>query len=328
MAQITQFGTTAAGQQVDKITLSNADLTVSVLTLGAVLQSVRLAGVGFDLTLGSDQVADYQGAMVYYGSLIAPVVNRLTGARAMIDGVAAQFEANFLGEHILHSGAAGAQNQVWALDHATDDRVQLSLALPDGAGGFPGNRHVTARFALEGATLRLDVSVISDKTTLWNTANHSYWNLDGTATFDGHLLQILADSYLPTDAAFLPTGEIRAVAGTDMDFRTPRPVAPHAPDLDNNFCLGRGQTALRPVLVLTGAKGVTMTISTTEAGIQLYDHRHHQPKCAPYAGLAIEAQNWPDAPHNPAFPDITLSAGQNLTQTTSWHFAKRNSDAI
>ena len=187
---------------------------------------------------------------------------------------------------------------------------------------------MTTRFALEGATLRLDVSVISDKTTLWNTANHSYWNLDGTATFDGHLLQILADSYLPTDAAFLPTGEVRAVAGTDMDFRTTRRLSAAMPPLDNNFCLGQGQTALRPVLVLTGTKGVAMTVSTTEAGIQLYDHRHSHAKAAAYAGLAIEAQNWPDAPHNPAFPDMTLAAGQNLTQSTSWHFAKRNSDDV
>lgn len=326
MAEITAFGTTAAGQSVDKITLSNAQLRVSVLTYGAILQSLRLTGVDYDLTLGSEKIGDYEGAMMYYGSLVAPIVNRFKDAKADLSGQTLQFERNFLGKHSLHSGAAGVQHKIWAIEAATKDTVQLALTLPDGEGGFPGLRQVTARFALEGATVRKDVTVVSDKATLWNAANHSYWNLDGTETFAGHRLQIMADHYLPTDADFVPTGEICAVAGTDMDFRTPRPVAPNAPALDNNFCLGTGQTALRPALILTGASGVQMTVSTTEAGIQAYDHRHRPIRGVAYAGLAVEAQNWPDAPNHAGFPDITLPAGQRRTQTTAWHFAKRIND--
>lgn len=326
MAEITPFGTTASGLTVEKITLSNTHLRVGILTYGAILQSVRLAGNDYDVTLGSDLIADYEGAMMYNGSLIAPIVNRFTDARANLAGQSLQFERNFLGKHSLHSGSAGVQHKIWAIAAATQDMVQLSLSLPDGEGGFPGQRQVTARFALDGATLRMDVTVVSDKATLWNAANHSYWNLDGAGTFDGHSLQIMADHYLPTDADFVPTGEIRAVAGTDMDFRIARKIAPNAPALDNCFCLGHGQTALRPALILTGASGVQMTVLTTEAGIQAYDHRHKSARGATYAGLAIEAQNWPDAPNHAGFPDITLNAGHSLTQTTAWHFAQRTDD--
>lgn len=325
MAQIAPFGTVHAGHAVEKITLSNAHLRVGILTYGAILQSLHLTGVDYNLTLGSAQIADYEGAMMYHGSLIAPIVNRFTDAQARIAGQTLRFEANFLGKHSLHSGAAGTQHKIWTIEAATQDTVKLGLTLPDGEGGFPGLRHVTARYALDGATLRMDVTVVSDRATLWNAANHSYWNLDGTATFAGHRLEIMADHYLPTDPDFVPTGEIRAVAGTEMDFRKARQIDPNAPALDNCFCLG--QSALRPALILTGTSGVKMTVATTEAGIQVYDHRHKAPDGTAYAGLAIEAQNWPDAPNHAGFPDITLQAGQSLTQTTAWHFAQRTSDA-
>ncbi len=326
MAKITEFGTTAEGQTVDKIILSNTHLRVGILNYGAILQSVRMTGIDYDLTLGSDMMTDYQGALQYNGSLIAPVVNRFTGAKARVSGQDYEFERNFLGKHSLHSGAAGVQHKIWAIASATQDTVQLALTLQDGDGGFPGLRHVTARFALQGATLRMDVTMTSDRTTLWNAANHSYWNLDGTASFDGHHLQIMADHYLPTDSEFLPTGEIRAVIDTDMDFRTASRIGANAPALDNCFCLGGGQTDMRPALILTGTSGVQMTVSTTEAGIQAYDHRHSLPNGMAYAGLAIEAQNWPDAPNHAGFPDITVNAGQSLTQTTAWHFAQRTND--
>lgn len=323
MAEIIDFGTTAAGAVVEKITLSNADLRVGILTYGAILQSVRLTDVAYDLTIGSNQIADYEGAMMYHGSLVGPIVNRFTNAAAKLHSQTLHFEKNFMGKHSLHSGAAGLQHKVWTIDTAAKDSVQLSLVLADGEGGFPGQRHVTARFTLDGAALRMDVGVTTDKATLWNVANHSYWNLDGTATFAGHQLQIWADHYLPTTEEFIPTGEIRAVAGTDMDFTTLRPIAPQSPHFDNNFCLGTDAGPLRKALVLQGQSGVTMTISTTEAGIQVYDHRQlplHGGTA--YCALAIEAQNWPDAPNHPGFPSVVLEQG-SLTQTTQWHFAKR-----
>jgi aldose 1-epimerase len=315
--QISIFGQTPTGRAVHRVVLQNDLLAVSILTHGAVLQSVRLAGVAHDLTLGSDRLQDYLGDLCYHGSVIAPVVNRLSGASAQLGARALQFERNFLGRHVLHSGSAGVQHALWDIADHGPDHVTLALSLADGAGGFPGHRAVQARYTLAGDTLRLDVQVRSDQDTLWNAANHSYWNLDGGRDFTGHRLQIDAAHYLPTTDAFFPTGEIVAVGGTAYDFRQPHVLGPGTPPLDNCFCLSQAQTALRPVLTLRGASGITLRLSTTEAGVQLYDCRHDH-----YRGLAIEAQNWPDAPHHAGFPSITLAAGQTLVQSSAWQFSK------
>ncbi len=323
MSRITIFGTTAQGQEVRRITMQAGDLTVSVLTWGAVLQSVRLDGVAHDLTLGSDLLADYEGDMRHHGSVIAPVVNRLSGAQAVIAGRLHRFDANQDGRICLHGGAAGTHLKVWDLVSATASETVLALDLPDGEGGFPGNRRIEARFTLVApAGLRLSISATTDAPTIFNAANHSYWNLDGSETWDGHAVQVAADHYLPADADFVATGEIRAVAG-DRDLRQMRPVSPHAPDLDNCYCLGRSRVPLRDVLRLRGSSGLSMVVATTEPGVQLYDGRNAlRPGHGPYEGLAIEAQGWPDAPNQPGFPPIDLAPAAVLTQVTEWRFAR------
>ncbi len=309
------FGTTTTGEAVEKITLSAGDLTVAILTWGAVIQSVRLAQIPYDLTLGSETLADYEGPLRYHGSIIAPVVNRLTHAQAPLGDETLNFQVNFNGQHTLHSGDAGTHLKVWQLIHASQTECLLALTLPDGEGGFPGTRRIQALFQLEApASLRLTITTTTDADTLLNATNHSYWNLDGSADFTGHSLRIKADHYLPATEEFIPTGEIRPVA--DMfDFRNPKPITPQTPDLDNCFCLSQAQQPLRDVLTLTGRSGTKMTVATTEPGIQIYDCRHDH-----YKGLAIEAQGWPDAPNKPGFPPITLAAGETLSQITEWRF--------
>ena len=319
----TAFGVTAGGEPVEKLTLHAGGLTVCLLTWGAVLQSVRLDGVAHDLTLGSERLADYEGPMRHHGSVVAPVANRITGASGTIAGKVHHFHANQDGRITLHSGKAGTHLKVWTLTRATTDSATLTCDLPDGEGGFPGNRKITATFTvLPPATLRLVLSATTDATTWMNAVNHSYWNLDGTADWTGHHLQIAADSYLPTNPDFTPTGEIAPVAGTAMDFRTPRRIAPHEAILDTNFCLASARRALTPVLTLTGTSGTSLSISTTEPGIQVYDGRDAiRPGHGRHEGLAIEAQFWPDAPNHPAFPDITLHPDQKWEQITEWHFS-------
>ncbi|MBH1974161.1 MAG: galactose mutarotase [Rhodobacteraceae bacterium] len=312
-----EFGRTADGQRVDRITLRAGGLQVAVLTWGAVLQSVRLEGVSHDLTLGSEDLTGYEGALCYHGSIIAPVVNRLTNAAAPLGGKMLKFEVNFNGAHVLHSGLAGTQTKVWQVVQVNDSACTLALDLPDGEGGFPGNRHVEAKFEVAApARLRLTITVHSDAATIWNAANHSYWNLDGSADFAGHVLTLAADHYLPATPEFIPTGEIRDVAGL-FDFRKDRAVSPGNPDLDNCFCLSPAATDLRDVMNLRGQTGVEMTLATTEPGLQLYDCRHDG-----YKGLAVEAQGWPDAPNKPGFPGIALAAGETRAQITEWRFAK------
>ena len=324
MSNTTAFGLTAQGIAVRKITLRAGDLTASILTWGAVLQSVRLAGVAHDLTLGSEVLADYEGDMRHHGSLIAPVVNRLTRAQATIAGQDHRFEANQDGTHCLHSGSAGTHLKVWDLVQASDDEAVLAIDLPDGQGGFPGNRKVVVRFVIEApATLRMHVTATTDAPTIFNAANHSYWNLDGSPRWDGHSLQVNAAAYLPTDDAFVPTGEMRDVSGSSHDFRAARSIAPQDPPLDNCFCLGKTRAALRDVLRLTGQSGVTVTVGTTEPGVQLYDGRNAvRPGHSAYEGIAIEAQGWPDAPNHPGFPSIELLPGHPVCQVTQWRFSQ------
>ncbi|NTT86120.1 aldose epimerase family protein [Tabrizicola fusiformis] len=321
---ISAFGKTADGRQVDKITLAAGDLTVSLLTWGGVLQSVRLAGVAHDLTLGSDQLADYEGDLRYHGAIIAPVVNRLTNAQALLDGHILHFETNFNGRHNLHSGSTGAHAQLWEIVEAGADHAALALDMPDGLGGFPGNRRLIARFSVTApATLRLELAAETDAPTLFNATNHSYWTMDGGADWTGQHLRIAAEAMLPTDEDFVPTGEIMPVAGTPFDFRAGRAIAPGEPPLDNCFCLGAGQVALRPVLWLRGASGLEMEVATTEPGVQVYDGRGAQrPGGGYYEGIAVETQGWPDAPNKPGFPPIRLAPGAPLRQITEWRFAK------
>ena len=313
------FGTTSTGEAVEKISLTAGDLSVAILTWGAVLQSVRLKNIPYDLTLGSDSLADYQGPLRYHGSIIAPVVNRLTRAQAPLGDQILKFQINFNGQHTLHSGDAGTHLKLWHLVHATETECLLALTLPHNEGGFPGNRHITALFQVEApASLRLTITTKTDADTLINATNHSYWNLDGSADFAGHSLQINADHYLPATPDFIPTGEIRPTSGM-FDFHKPKAITPQFPDLDTCFCLSQTQQPLRDVLTLTGRSKLQMTVATTEPGVQIYDCRHDH-----YKGLAIEAQGWPDAPNKPGFPSITLPAQQSLTQITEWRFTAPN----
>lgn len=324
VARIDSFGTTSQGAEVKRVTIALGGLQAAILTKGATLQSVRLEGVAHDLTLGSDLLADYEGALRHHGSLVAPVVNRFTDGKATIGGQAFVFEKNQDGVHTVHSGAASTQHKIWQILAASESAVTLGVDLADGEGNFPGNRRVEVRFSVHpGHVLRMEISATTDALTLFNAANHSYWNMDGSETWDGHSLQVAASSYLPITQTFAPTGEIAEVAGGSMDFRRGRKITQADTVLDHNFCLSGGRQALRDVLWLTGSKGLTMTLATTEAGVQIYDGRNAQrPGRGLYEGLAIEAQNWPDAPNHAGFPSIELKPGETYAQVTEWRFTK------
>ena len=318
------FGETLNGQIVHAADLAAHGLTVTVLTRGAVLQDVRLAGCDYGLTIGLPSVAHYEGAYDYFGAVVGPVANRLRGAQARINGTLHRFDANENGKTTLHGGTIGLHARIWTVTDQGADHLTLSLDLPDGTDGFPGNRTVTAAFEItEGPALTLTLTTTTDAVTIANCTNHAYWNLDGSGTITGHMLRIAADHYLPVDADNLPTGEIAPVAGTAFDFTKARPVTPAQPPLDHNFCTAMAQQPLRDVLWLTGAKGITMTVATTEPGVQIYDHRSPAlPDGTTHAALAIEAQGWPDAPNMTGFPSIEITPDAPAVQTTRWRFSR------
>ncbi|MCW3780985.1 aldose epimerase family protein [Defluviimonas salinarum] len=287
----TPFGTTRAGDAVERVELSAGGLRASVLTYGAILQDVRFGGVPHSLTLGSDRLADYEGAMCWHGALIAPVANRLGAGRAWLQGREIVLERAAQENHLLHSGAAGTHARLWRIEDLAPDRVTLAVNLAHGEGGFPGRRNIRAEYSVTPTSLRLAVKARTDRPTLFNATNHSYWNLDGSESWTGHRLRIDAARMLAVTDDVVPTGEIREVTGATFDFRTDREIAPGDPALDSCFCLSDDRRPLRPVLRLRGRSGVTMEVATTEPGVQVYDGRDAiRPGRVGYEGLAIETQ--------------------------------------
>lgn len=313
---MTPFGTLEAGPVVHRIRLAAHGLRASILTYGAIVQDVRLDGVPHSLTVGSEHIADYETTMAMNGAIAGPVANRITGARAVIGGIEHMLDPNLRGQHTLHSGRRGLHKRVWSVvDHGADF-AELQVTLPDGDGGFPGNRDVTARFEItDGPTLHLTITTTTDAPTIANATNHSYWNLDGSGRMNDHRLQIFADHYLPSDENAFVTGDVVDVEQTSFDFRAEKPLVLGETRFDNTFCLGRSRSAMRPALKLS-TDAMTLEVSTTEAGIHIYDYA---PK---FTALAIEAQSWPDAGRHAHFPSIDVLPGTPCVQKTSWRFTR------
>ena len=319
-----RYGATAGGEAVHRVVLGAGDLAVAVLTHGARLQDVRLRGE--PLTLGTDALAPYEGPMASFGALVAPVVGRIAGAQAPLDGRVVELEANDRGL-TRHSASAGTHRKVWALDDAGPDHAALSITLPDGEAGFPGRRRVTARYEVEApATLTMTVEARTDAPTWINVANHAYWRLGGEGIAD-HRLRVAADRYLPAEPSGLPTGEVAPVAGP-FDLREGRTLG-REPDYDHNVCLSSGRRPLTPVAWLEGPSA-RLEVSTTEPGLQVYTGQklrdvgvagHDGRLFHPRAGIALEAQGWPDAPNHADWPSVRLDPGEVYRQVTRWRFA-------
>ena len=323
---VTPFGITKTGAQVDAVHLSGFGLHATILTYGAILQDVRLDGIAHGLTLGSDRLRDYEDRMIYHGAIIGPVANRLSGAVVTIDGVAHPLEANLNGQHMLHGGSSGTHKKIWNIDNISRKSVTFSTYLQNGEAGFPGNRTITARYdIIEGPAMRLTLTTISDAPSVANATNHSYWNLDGTDHMRDHVLRIAAPRYLPTNASAIPTGQVATVTGTAFDFTAGKHLVPGAPPLDTTFCVANGQRPLTECAWLHGASGITLAVSTTEAGVHVFDASvARRPGCPYYEGIAIEAQGWPDAPRHAHFPTVAIMPDRPVTQMTRWCFARNH----
>jgi aldose 1-epimerase len=330
------FGKLEDGRNVEAVTLRAGDLSATILTYGAILNDLRLRGVPYGLTLGSPEIRAYDhGPMNYFGALVGPVANRIAKARTVLDGETLHFEPNE-GPTLLHSGEQGLHTELWHIAALSETSVTLTLDLPDGKGGFPGNRTVTAQYSVTDhedapATLDLVITATTDAPTLMNIANHSYWNLDGTPTTEGHWLQVHADHYLPVDAHMIPT-EITSVAGTGFDLRAGRVLRPtDAQRYDHNFCLSQEDRKMNPAAVLRGTSGIEMRMETTAPGLQVFDAApigsgdmpgHRGVPEVGFCGVALEAQHWPDAPNHATFPSIRLGAEDTYRQETRWQFLK------
>jgi len=317
------FGVTPDGQAIHSFELTGGGLTARVLTLGGALQDLRLAGLPYSLVLGFPDLNSYLHSKAYIGANVGRFANRIAHGRASIAGQTYQFDTNFLGKHLLHGGSAGADRQVWTVTAHTENTLSLQLILADGKMGFPGELTVELHYRLlPTASLELEFVATTNAPTLCNFAHHSYFNLDGAGSIQNHQLKIAANHYLPVDAEAIPTGEIAAVENTAFDFRELKPINWQQAQYDHNFCTADSKQALRTVAYLQGQNGVSMTLATTEPGLQLYDGQYLDGGFAAHAGLALEPQAWPDAPNHAHFPSTELLPGQVYRQVTRYSFSQ------
>ncbi|MFW2587006.1 aldose epimerase family protein [Sagittula sp. SSi028] len=321
------FGHLPCGRAVERLTITNAGLTAHVLTLGAIVQDLRLSGHPHPLVLGSPTLDAYLGPMRYFGAIVGRFANRLRGAHLQIDGTLHHLAANEGSGNCLHGGPDGCHAALWSVAAHERAFVTLTLHQPDGHMGFPGALDITAQLSItDQAALRIALSATCDAPTAVSLAHHGYFTLDGGDCVDHHLLQIAADGYLPTDANQIPTGEIAPVAGTRFDFRRARPIG--AQLIDHTFCLARQTVPLRPIAHLQAPGGqVTLRVSSTQTGVQVYNAAHLQAtglsgldgrRYGPRAGLALETQCWPDSPNQTGFPDAILRPDDRYHQITEY----------
>ena len=333
------------GKPVYRIPLQNEALSCEVITYGAAIRSLRVPdgeGRPVDVVLGFDTLEEYVLHDCYFGAVIGPVANRISGAAYTLNGQSFRMTVND-GSNCNHSGAAGLNRRLWEVRERTASSVSLSCIHPNGFGGIPGDVRVLVSYSLRGRTLTVEYRAETERDTLLNLTNHSYFNLDGhdSGPVTGHRVRLFSHSFTPTDAGSIPTGAIRAVAGTDMDYTKLTRLGErmdsdyeqirNAGGCDHNYLIDPddGGMGFRPAAVVNGAKrGVTMTVCTDRPCVQLYTGNYipnglRGKDGAIYnrrQGLCLETQGFPDAPHHPGFPPITLRPGRTWQSRTEYRF--------
>lgn len=325
---IKTIGISRDSVDVQAIDIWQDGLSATILTWGAVVQDLRLAGHRPPLVLGFKKFKHYPRYSPHFGAIAGRYANRIANGQFTLDGTPHQLDTNFLGKHCLHGGKSGFGVRDWTIiDHA-HDFVELGLTDFDGMMGFPGECAITCRYEMKpGNILALTITATTDKTTIFNPAHHSYFCLDDSNDIRDHRLTIHADAYVPVDSEAIPTGGTRPVVDSMFDFRSERVIG--TGPYDHNYCTGNERGACRPVATVRSPKsGVKMTLSTTEPGLQFYSGHKLGPPVSglikplytAYSGLCLEPQIWPDAPNNPDFPQAILRPGETYRQQTEFAF--------
>lgn len=343
------YGTTADGIAVEEYTLTNANgMEVKLITYGGTITSIRVPdkdGNMENVVLGFDNLAEYETRSPFFGAIIGRYGNRIANATFTLEGETYTLAANN-GVNSLHGGVLGYDNVVWAAETVESDGavgVSLTYLSPDGEEGYPGNLSITVVYTLTDADeIRIDYTATTDKATVVNLTNHSYFNLagDGSGSIDDHLITINADAYTPVDATLIPTGELAPVEGTPFDLRQPTRIGDGIRSndeqmvlgrgYDHNFVLNRGGDGLElAATVSEPTSGRVMEVWTTEPGIQFYsgnflDGTLIGPAGSMYRqgdGFCLETQHYPDSPNQPDFPSTVLQPGDTYQTTTVYKFS-------
>ncbi|RHW19393.1 galactose mutarotase [Sphingomonas gilva] len=351
-AKRSTFGKLADGRAVPAVTLTNDNgLSATIIAYGATLQSVKLpdaAGKTVDVALGHDNIEDYIKNPQYYGSTVGRFANRIAKGKFTLDGKAYQTPVNN-GENSLHGGDKGFDKVLWevveAKSGADSAHVTLRHVSRNGEMGYPGTLTVFATYTLDDKNaLKIEYKATTDAPTIVNITNHAYWNLSGEGSSNGamgHVLTIPADTYLPTDAGAIPTGEFRKVEGTVFDFRQPHAVGDRVRDAtdeqivfgrgyDHNWVIGREVTRDQHLMarVSDPASGRGFELWSNQPGLQFYSGNFFDGTSIGKAkriyrmgdAIVLEPQIFPDTPNQPEFGSARLVPGQTYYNVMTYRF--------
>jgi aldose 1-epimerase len=344
------FGALADGRQVEAVVLRNqAGIRVKIMTLGAAIQSLSIpdrTGLAGDIVLGFDSPQEYVQNPSYFGATVGRFANRIAKGHFSLDGKTYNLATNDHGNH-LHGGLKGFDKVLWSIDSAKSGSpatAVFSYTSPDGEEGYPGTLRVTASYSLDdAATLRLEFKATTDKSTIVNISNHSYFNLSAEtgASVLTHLLLVNASKYTPVDVGLIPTGELRAVRGTPFDFLKATAIGARVRDghdqqirygrgYDHNFALDGAVGELRlAARIADPLSGRIMEIFTAAPGLQFYSGNFLDATIAGKGGrlyregdaLVLEPQLFPDAPNQKSFPSARLDPGSTYVNTMEYRFS-------
>ncbi len=342
------FGQLPSGTAVHLLTLTNSHgVTVQLMNYGAAIVAIHTPdrdGRMADITLGFDSLSGYLDPErnSYFGCVVGRYANRIAGGQFVLNGVTYQLAVNEGGINHLHGGQRGFDKVLWDYAVAEADgaaSVAFSYLSPDGEEHYPGNLRVDVTYTLTDTNaLRIYYRARSDKDTILNLTNHTYFNLSGAETILDHELLINADAFTPVNSARIPTGEVRPVEGTPFDFRRPTPIGAriHQPDeqlqhghgYDHNFVINGTPGTLRlAAIVHEPSSGRILEVHTTEPGLQLYSGNFLRGalgragrRYGRHSGFCLETQHFPDSPHHPHFPSVVLKAGELFESRTEFIF--------
>lgn len=334
----------ADGKPVKLYTLTNMNGTsVKITNYGGIVTSwitKDKAGKMGNVVMGFDSLAPYLQAPPYFGAIIGRYGNRIAKGTFSIDGKTYKLATNDGSNH-LHGGVKGFDKVVWdaAIDSSAGRTIVLNCESKDGEEGYPGNLKVTVTYTLtESDELFMNYSAETDKATVVNLTNHSYFNLSGdvTNTILNHELQVNADRYTPVDSTLIPTGDIVDLTGTAFDFRKPFKIGARIADVDggydHNYVLNRKSTGMELVALLYDSiSGRQLEVITTEPGLQFYSGNFLNgtlknadgKTIVKHGALCLETQHFPDSPNNPDFPTTLLKPGEKYTTQTIYKIMVR-----
>lgn len=346
----TPFGKTHNGAEITCYEITNGTMTVKVINFGGCIISLQAPdknGSVDDVTLGYDNLAQWEDNPTYFAAAIGRVGNRVSGAKFWLEGTEYKLAANN-GEASLHGGPEGFHKRVWdAVAINSDNKVVMTYVSPDGEEGYPGKLTATVSYQLTDANeVSLEYTATTDKTTIVNLTNHSYFNLAGAASGDVMNHEILAPirAYTPVDAAGIPDGTIASVKKTPFDFSIQTAIGARNAEAsggfyDHNLVVNRagindGDLAL-VCTVSEPTSGRVMKVTTTEPGCQLYvggfldgsNVGREGKGYVKFGGFCLETQKHPDSINQENFPSIILKPGETMTSKTVYAFSTQNKKA-